>query len=163
MGGGFDHRGVIVWWFQQERSGGGDGSEEIAAETQTTVPAETEKETLETFTIIIQDLLAELRAERRFQRDSLREMLSLFEQLGKLMILAIVGNLALTAILMLTVVVGGVVGIVALSRRKRQTVVMLPRNQAQPWLPVGNTSVIPYHQTQDAIQVVDLGQEIVIE
>jgi hypothetical protein len=73
-------------------------------------------------------------------------MLTLFEQLVNLMIFAIVGNLALTAILMLTVIVGSIVGIVALSRRKRQTVVMLSRSQAQPWLPVRDTSVIPYHQ-----------------
>ncbi len=134
---------------------------QVEAETELT-EAKTEDKTLETFTIIIQDLLAELRTERRFQRESLQEILALVEQLTELLILAIVGNLVLMAILMLTVIVGGIVGIVALLRWKRRPVLMLPRNQAQPWLPVGDASTIPY-QTQDAIQMVDLGQEIVIE
>ena len=137
---------------------------QVEAQTEL-AEAETERETLETFTVIIRDLLAEIRAERKSQRDSLQEVLALFERLGDLMILAIVGNMALTAALMLTVIAGGIVGIVALSRRKRQTMVMLPCNPSgspQLWLPVEDVSVIPY-QTQDRIQIVDLGQEIVIE
>lgn len=126
--------------------------------------AETENDgkTLDTFREVIESLISELGAERRFQRESLQEVTALLEQLGGLMTLAIVGNLALTAVLMFGVIVGGIVVTVALLRRKRQPVVMLQRNQPQPQLPGGDTAMIPYH-TQDMIQVVDFWQEIVIE
>jgi NaMN:DMB phosphoribosyltransferase len=135
---------------------------ELTDEQTELTKAETERETLEAFTAIIQELLSELGDERHFQRESLREVTALLEQLGGLMTLAIVGNLALTAVLMFGVIVGGIVVAVALLRRKRQAVVVLPRDQAQPWLPAGDTAIIPY-QTQDTIQIVELGREIVIE
>ena len=136
-------------------------TQQIEAQT-TLTEAETEQMTLEALAGIIQDLLAELGAQRRFQSESLQEMTALLGQLAGLMGLAILGNLVLTAVLLLSVAVGVIVVAVALLQRKRSTVLVLPRQQAQPWLPVGDASIIPY-QTQDAIQVVDVGQEIVIE
>jgi hypothetical protein len=115
--------------------------------------AETQAETLEAFTGIIEGLLSELGNERRFQRESLREVTALLEQLGGLMTFAIVGNLVLTAALMLAVIIGSFMVVVALLRRKRQQAVVVP--QATPWL--------PYEPEHDAIQVLEVGREILIE
>lgn len=123
------------------------------SETELT-EAETSQESHKALSDVIMQLLAELREERRFQRDQFELLAELLQEREKP---------SYTWVwVLLAAIVGLVVAVVALRRRERTVVMMLPSNQAQGRLPAGDMSIIPY-LTQDAIQFVDLGQEIIIE
>ena len=122
------------------------------AETELT-EAETSQESQKAFSDVIMELLAELRAERRFQREQFELLVELLQEREKP---------SYTWVWILLAIIGGLVAVVLSRRRERTVIVMLPSNQVQGWLPAGDASSVPY-QAQDGIQIVDLNQEIVIE
>ena len=113
------------------------------AETELT-EAETSQESQQAFYDVIMELLTELRTERRFQREQFELLVELIQEREKP---------SYTWVWVLLAVISGVVAIVALRRRERTVVVMLPSNQVKGYLSGEDLSGVP-HQTQDAIQII---------
>lgn len=133
------------------------------AETELT-EAETSQESQKALSEVVGELLTELRVERERSDRSYRETVDLLTELvrSKEQTSRLWGTLALVS-------VGGamfafasaVAAAVLLSHRRDRTIVMLPPGAYKPWLLAEEPEIILHH-VQDAGQIVEVEQEIVV-
>lgn len=129
-------------------------TEQIEAKVELT-EAETSQESQKALSEAVKELLTELRAERRIQREQFELLVELLREREKPSYTWVwVGLLAIT---------GGIVTVLLLHRHER-IAIMLPPSAQSPWLPSGSTDVILWKKRElQTIQEFDEWQEIAIE